>query len=192
MQSIDMGLQLKIGSWTYSMFRKHLLDVTFDPLCHSRHFAAVSTGRYEEVWLMSETEVKLLVEQALEIDRLLHEQQLGVAWERPPVAFTERPGHARTRERNRAQRSALQAASHLVRSADSGPGTRDASAGPAYGRTESVAVARSESHMELDEESQESAGKERGKVSTRTVKRLLEVLCDEAVSYYRVSRVITL
>ncbi|KAG5846416.1 hypothetical protein ANANG_G00114740 [Anguilla anguilla] len=41
---------------------------------------------------MNEAEVKALVERALEMDRLVHEQYLGLPWERPSTAFMERSG----------------------------------------------------------------------------------------------------
>uniref|UniRef100_A0A8C8H5D2 Dynein regulatory complex protein 1 n=1 Tax=Oncorhynchus tshawytscha TaxID=74940 RepID=A0A8C8H5D2_ONCTS len=57
-----------------------------------RHFAAIDAKKFEEVWLMNEEEVKALVEKALDTDRLVHEQQLGLAWQRPSLAFMERCG----------------------------------------------------------------------------------------------------
>ena len=50
-----------------------------------RHLAAVDGARFAEVWHMKEAEVWELAERVLDIDRLLHEQQLGLVWERPTM-----------------------------------------------------------------------------------------------------------
>uniref|UniRef100_A0A673Z008 Dynein regulatory complex protein 1 n=1 Tax=Salmo trutta TaxID=8032 RepID=A0A673Z008_SALTR len=104
-----------------------------------RHFAAIDAKKFEEVWLMNEEEVKALVEKALDTDRLVHEQQLGLAWQRPSMAFMERCGPLQPQRQ--AQKTAHQAISELLH-----PG---------------LAV-------------------DVGTVSVKMVKKLLELLCDEA------------
>ncbi|CAL8318052.1 unnamed protein product [Merluccius merluccius] len=130
-----------------------------------RHFAAFSAERLAAVWQMNEAEVRELAERVLDIDRLLYEQQLGLAWERPPM-----PPYK------------------LLPSSPQGPATADASVGP----SSSMAGAGAESMMAYSEAysgrasfgSESSAGYaakgERGKVSAKTVKKLLQLLCDEA------------
>uniref|UniRef100_UPI003AAAFB60 dynein regulatory complex protein 1 n=1 Tax=Centroberyx gerrardi TaxID=166262 RepID=UPI003AAAFB60 len=139
-----------------------------------RHFAAVDAKKFEEVWLMNEAEGKQLAERVLDIDRLIHEQQLGVAWERPRMAFMELSGPIQPQKQ--ARRTALQAASQLIRTgqaAQAGLGMSDASVGPESDTKISTESAASEVERE------ESAAEEKGKVSMKTLK-VLELLCDEA------------
>uniref|UniRef100_A0A8K9WW66 Dynein regulatory complex protein 1 n=1 Tax=Oncorhynchus mykiss TaxID=8022 RepID=A0A8K9WW66_ONCMY len=79
-----------------------------------RHFAAIDAKKFEEVWLMNEEEVKALVEKALDTDRLVHEQQLGLAWQRPSLAFMERCGPLQPHRQT--QKTAHQAISELLHS----------------------------------------------------------------------------
>uniref|UniRef100_A0A8C8IXK4 Dynein regulatory complex protein 1 n=1 Tax=Oncorhynchus tshawytscha TaxID=74940 RepID=A0A8C8IXK4_ONCTS len=107
-----------------------------------RHFAAIDAKKFEEVWLMNEEEVKALVEKALDTDRLVHEQQLGLAWQRPSLAFMERCGPLQPQRQT--QKTAHQAISELL------------------------------------QEREGSEGEHSGTVSVKMVKKLLELLCDEA------------
>ncbi|XP_026883481.2 dynein regulatory complex protein 1 isoform X2 [Electrophorus electricus] len=126
-----------------------------------RHFAAVDAKRLEDVWLMNEAEAKALVRQALEIDRLIHEQQLGLAWTPPPLTVMEQPGPVQPR--NRIQPSARQAAAQaLVRR--EAPGEERELEEQTDGNTVEVPGGP------------ESTG---GRMDQKTVKRLLELLCDE-------------
>ncbi|XP_029352551.1 dynein regulatory complex protein 1 isoform X2 [Echeneis naucrates] len=54
--------------------------------------AVASARKFEEMWLAVEAEVKQLVERALLTDSLICEQYLGIAWERPQMAFMELSG----------------------------------------------------------------------------------------------------
>ncbi|KAM9486854.1 dynein regulatory complex protein 1-like [Clarias gariepinus] len=55
-----------------------------------RHFAEVDAKRYEEIWLMNEDEAKALVGRAVDLDRVIHEQVLGLTWSPPPLPFTDK------------------------------------------------------------------------------------------------------
>ncbi|KAL0967736.1 hypothetical protein UPYG_G00256220 [Umbra pygmaea] len=146
-----------------------------------RHFASVGAKKFEEMWLLNEEEVKVLVVKALDVDRLIHEQQLGLAWQRPPLAFMERCGPLQ----RQAQKTARQAATELLQPETSPCSQRtykDTGAGPG---TESLGAAVCESGAELECGSSQpdragSWDKPSGTVSVETVKRLLELLCDEA------------
>ncbi|KAM6954098.1 dynein regulatory complex protein 1 [Aplochiton taeniatus] len=150
-----------------------------------RHFAAIDAKRFEDVWLMNEGEVKELAEKALTIDQLIHEQQLGLAWQRPPLAFMEHCGPIQPYKQVR--KTAHQAASELLRSGESRSGRslglRDASVGPgAEGSSTALEVYKEGAGTEGESERRESGGKRAGlgKVSVTTVKKLLDLLCDEA------------
>ncbi|XP_060786996.1 dynein regulatory complex protein 1-like [Neoarius graeffei] len=61
-----------------------------------RHFAVVDAKRYKEIWLMNEDEAKELVCKALEMDQFINEQVLGLTWSPPPLPFTDHSGPKRT------------------------------------------------------------------------------------------------
>lgn len=125
---------------------------------------------------MIEAEVKQLVERVLVIESLIYKQHLGLAWERPPLPFMERSGpiqpqkHSRRPDRQAESQSFETGSQRMM----------DASVGPQLeADTESMDMemyregreAQSESGAEVDE----------GKLTTETVKKVMELLCDEAV-----------
>uniref|UniRef100_A0AAR2IYV3 Dynein regulatory complex protein 1 n=1 Tax=Pygocentrus nattereri TaxID=42514 RepID=A0AAR2IYV3_PYGNA len=118
-----------------------------------RHFAAVDAKRFDEVWLMNEAEAKALVHRALEIDRLIHEQQLGLAWFPPSLPFMESSGPVQPRRQ--VQRTSRQVAAQVL----SGMGRKG--------------------DTEAEREGSTVEGSESTGVDHKTVKRLLELLCDE-------------
>ncbi|KAI1897681.1 hypothetical protein AGOR_G00085770 [Albula goreensis] len=117
-----------------------------------KHFAAVDARKFEEIWLMNEAEVKALVEKALEMDRMVHEQYLGLPWERPSLAFMERSGPVAPRLHVHGHTSDLQKAE--------APSTSSSSS--------SSSGARSQAAEQCEN------------ISVGAVKRILELLCDEA------------
>ncbi|KAL0164788.1 hypothetical protein M9458_040541, partial [Cirrhinus mrigala] len=111
------------------------------------HFAALDAERFEKLWLMSEDEAKALAHRVLETDRIIHEQQLGLVWVSPQLAFMERSGpieHKTLRMASQATADTLQA----------------------------------ETGGDLVEESESLEDTSSG-VNRRTVKRILDLLCDE-------------
>lgn len=50
-----------------------------------RHFQASDSKKFQEMWLMNEQQAKDLIESVLEVDRIIHEQQLGLPWQRPQL-----------------------------------------------------------------------------------------------------------
>ncbi|XP_072551936.1 dynein regulatory complex protein 1 isoform X2 [Salminus brasiliensis] len=119
-----------------------------------RHFAAIDAKRFEEMWLMNEGEAKALVNRALETDRLIHEQLLGLAWVPPPMPFMEHSGPIQPQ--HQAQRTARQIAMQVL------------------GGVEEKRKIEGESSTAEGAGDMESLG-----VDRKTVKRLLELLCDE-------------
>lgn len=103
---------------------------------------------------MNEAEVKNLAHRALEVDRLIHEQQLGLAWESPLLDFMERSGPIGSEQK--AFRTAGQAAADALKEE------------------------QEEENDDIVEESENTAGG----VNRRIVKSILELLCDEAVSVF--------
>ncbi|XP_062857238.1 dynein regulatory complex protein 1 [Trichomycterus rosablanca] len=120
-----------------------------------RHFAAVDAKRFEEVWLMNEAEAKDLVHKALETDRLIHEQVLGLEWTSHPLAFMDRSGPLQLQ--GQVGCTAHQVAAQVLGSEEEKEGTlkEETWAPDSYGGLEN-----------------------RTGVDQKTVKRLLELLCD--------------
>ena len=51
-----------------------------------KHFQAVDTKRFHDVWVMNEERVRKLAREVESVDELVHQQQLGLDWEHlPPV-----------------------------------------------------------------------------------------------------------
>ncbi|NXH67275.1 DRC1 protein, partial [Hydrobates tethys] len=57
-----------------------------------RHFAVSDAEKFTEVWLMNEEEAKGLMQKALDADRIIHTQQLGLPWEEPRYWFLNNVG----------------------------------------------------------------------------------------------------
>ncbi|KFP21291.1 Dynein regulatory complex protein 1, partial [Egretta garzetta] len=57
-----------------------------------RHFAVSDAEKFTEVWLMNEEEAKGLMRKALDADRIIHTQQLGLPWEEPCYWFLNNVG----------------------------------------------------------------------------------------------------
>ncbi|MCJ8732323.1 hypothetical protein PDJAM_G00210080 [Pangasius djambal] len=132
---------------------KRLMQQYKDIQNRIRHFAAVDAKRYEEVWLMNEDEAKHLVSRAVELDRIVHEQVLGLTWSPPPMPFMD---HSCPKQ---PQRTAQQVAAQVLGEEDE---THD----------------RAERERSTLEDSGSLESSMVG-VDRKTVKRLLELLCDE-------------
>ncbi|NXL68123.1 DRC1 protein, partial [Chordeiles acutipennis] len=57
-----------------------------------RQFAVSDFEKFKEVWLMNEEEAKGLMREALDADRIIHTQQLGLPWEEPRYWFLNNVG----------------------------------------------------------------------------------------------------
>ncbi|KAK3543638.1 hypothetical protein QTP70_025991 [Hemibagrus guttatus] len=122
-----------------------------------RHFASVDAKRYEEVWLMKEDEAKNLACKAVDLDRVIHEQVLGLTWSPPTLAFMD---HSSPKQ---PQRTAQQVVTQVLGEED-----------------------EAQNQTELETEQEKSRLEESGSlessmtgVDCKTVKRVLELLCDE-------------
>ncbi|KAH1172482.1 dynein regulatory complex protein 1 [Mauremys mutica] len=124
-----------------------------------RHFAVVDAQKFLEVWLMNEEEAKGLMWKALEADRIIHTQQLGLPWVEPDYWFLDNVGPI-------VHRKAIRSASKLAQ--------------------EVMALTES-SQQEEEEGAVEEGRKEAGEevkpprhISVKSVKHILELLCDES------------
>ncbi|NWR78162.1 DRC1 protein, partial [Centropus unirufus] len=57
-----------------------------------RAFAVSDAEKFTEIWLMNEEEAKGLMRKALDADRIIHTQQLGLPWEEPHYWFLDNVG----------------------------------------------------------------------------------------------------
>ncbi|XP_053565468.1 dynein regulatory complex protein 1 [Bombina bombina] len=57
-----------------------------------RHFSAIDSKKFHDIWLMNEEEMKELVHRVLEADRVIQEQQLGLPWKDPELWFMDNVG----------------------------------------------------------------------------------------------------
>ncbi|XP_006625941.2 dynein regulatory complex protein 1 isoform X1 [Lepisosteus oculatus] len=142
-----------------------------------RHFAAIDAKTFEDIWLMNEAEVKELVEKALQTDRLIHEQQLGVAWVRPPLPFMEHLGPIIPQRK--LKKSAGQLAGELLRSGGSQTSGEEKEEAEPTAAVSPSSVLPIQDQDVTDTEHPVSTAEDHMKISAKTVKRLLEILCDE-------------
>ncbi|XP_009957975.1 PREDICTED: dynein regulatory complex protein 1, partial [Leptosomus discolor] len=134
-----------------------------------RHFAVRDAEKFVEVWLMNEEEAKGLARKALDADRIIHTQQLGLPWEEPRYWFLDNVGPL---GRYKAKRMATKLAMEVL--------------------TESSSGGQEEEGREKKKE--EAGGGERGKentvkgedrvtplrnISKKTAERILELMSDE-------------
>ncbi|XP_017695275.1 PREDICTED: dynein regulatory complex protein 1 [Lepidothrix coronata] len=82
-----------------------------------RHFSATGLDQFRRLWLLNEAEAKELIRKALEADRLLHVQQLGIPWEEPLHRFLENVGPLGEKPE---KRTALRAAREALEGGNSG------------------------------------------------------------------------
>ncbi|XP_044306242.1 dynein regulatory complex protein 1 [Varanus komodoensis] len=136
-----------------------------------RHFAIVDAEHFREVWLMNEEEAKRLIRKALDADRVIHAQQLGLPWVEPGDWFLHNVGpvvHTRT------EKSAHQLAQEVL--------APDGRAAPEFfPRPEgSPQEEREGTPEEGCRETAEAAAQALRSISAQTVKHVLELLCDES------------
>ncbi|XP_069478007.1 dynein regulatory complex protein 1-like [Ambystoma mexicanum] len=128
-----------------------------------RHFAAVDSKKFHEIWLMNEEEVKELVTKALEADRVIYEQQLGLPWAPPDLWFMENVGPLSL------QKAKKRTATQLAEEVMLGEGKQT------YNEEDAESVEK------VDVSAKDTA-RRMGQLqfSSQTVKRILEILSDES------------
>ncbi|CAG5927979.1 unnamed protein product [Menidia menidia] len=137
-----------------------------------KHFAVADAKVFEDMWLMSEAEVKRLVERALDIDSVICKQHLGIAWERPHIPFLELSGPIQP------QKLTPGLSRPMSETGTNSQETLEASAG------RSMEADTEGSNADVSEEgravlSESSPGWEEGNPSRDMQKEIMELLCDE-------------
>ncbi|XP_034143591.1 dynein regulatory complex protein 1-like isoform X2 [Esox lucius] len=147
----------------------------YKDLQKKKQLAAIHAKRFEEIWLMNKEEVKALVTKALDTDRLIHEQLLGLSWQPPPLGFMEQCGSLKNQRQ--AQSTACQTAAELLRPEGTSPchlgKYKEASAGPRD-------VCESGAGQETGSSKTNRVGSGGKNSGTVLVKKIQELLCDKA------------
>ncbi|XP_014743660.1 PREDICTED: dynein regulatory complex protein 1 [Sturnus vulgaris] len=76
-----------------------------------RDLALSGAEKFRRVWMANEEEAKALIREALDADRIIHVQQLGMPWEEPRLWFMDNVGPPGGR---REKREAMEAATELL------------------------------------------------------------------------------
>lgn len=127
----------------------------------SRHFQTTDQKKFQDVWAMNEEQVRELVHSVLEADRIIHEHQLGLPWEPPNLDFMDTPKTAEQTYGSKEQKmSATQMAHEIMSGVGTDDGEEDIDKSSVGGKLE-----------------RQMAGK---KLSAKTIKAVLELICDEA------------
>ncbi|XP_053240014.1 dynein regulatory complex protein 1 [Podarcis raffonei] len=134
-----------------------------------RHFAIVDAEHFLDVWLMNEEEAKGLIRKVFSADRVIHAQQLGLQWIEPDSWFLHNVGpivHSKK----------MKSASELAREVIAPETSKSLTLEGGF---------RDEKESAPDEDRQGPEGAEPEvkalwSISTKTVKHILELLCDES------------
>lgn len=102
LSEVQGELTCRFGAWNLLPWAVSLLH---------RHFAVSDAEKFTEVWLMNEEEAKGLMRKALDADRIIHTQQLGLPWEEPRYWFLNNIGPLR---HYRAKRMATKLAAEVL------------------------------------------------------------------------------
>ncbi|NXY11989.1 DRC1 protein, partial [Pteruthius melanotis] len=76
-----------------------------------RHLARSRAEKFRQVWIVNEEEAKGLIREALDADRIIHVQQLGMPWEEPRFWFMDNVGPLGGRQE---KREAMDVAAQLL------------------------------------------------------------------------------
>ncbi|XP_031807273.1 dynein regulatory complex protein 1 isoform X2 [Sarcophilus harrisii] len=119
-----------------------------------RHFAIINDKQFYEIWIINEDEAKALMERALEADKIIQLQQLGLPWTRPDYWFMNNVGPISQVKK----KSATELVQELLLMA------------------EEEAEESTKSKLK-EEKSRLTLPKN---LSAKTVKQILEIMCDES------------
>ncbi|XP_030346693.1 dynein regulatory complex protein 1-like [Strigops habroptila] len=135
-----------------------------------RQFAVTDAEKFTEVWLMNEAEAKGLMREALDADRIIHTQQLGLPWEEPHYWFLNNVGPL---GHYKAKRMATKLAAEFLTESSSGEGQEE------EGREEKEEVGSGEGGKEDTVKAGGRATALRN-ISKKTAKRILELVSKES------------
>ncbi|XP_014586742.2 dynein regulatory complex protein 1 isoform X1 [Equus caballus] len=126
-----------------------------------RHFALVDEEQFQEIWLMNEEEAKDLISRAFDVDRIIHTHHLGLPWTAPDFWFLKNVGPISQQQ----WKSATQILEEVLMQTEEG-GAED---GRAEEEGAEEGASEPESYLDLPK-----------KVSAKTTRKILMLLCDES------------
>jgi len=91
----------------------------------SKHFMSTDAKKFHDVWCMNEGEAKELVEKVIEEDRIIHEQQLGLPWNKPDMSFLDTSGPIASEKSKRKAVSAHQVVQEVLAATDAAEKNED-------------------------------------------------------------------
>ncbi|XP_032877372.1 dynein regulatory complex protein 1 [Amblyraja radiata] len=141
-----------------------------------RHFAAVDAKKFQGIWLMNEEEAKDLVRKALDADEIIHNQQLGLTWTMPELCFLKNVGPIVSCTGKK--KSAVQLAEEVILG-DQQSWNFQEKAGNGEKSSMWNAIFQNICYSASEDKAMALCGGKPGEISLKTVKTLLEVLCDE-------------
>ncbi|KAM5318999.1 dynein regulatory complex protein 1 [Glossophaga mutica] len=116
-----------------------------------RHFTLIDDEKFRDIWLMNEEEAKDLISRAFNIDRIIHTHHLGLPWAAPDFWFLRNVGPISQRQ----QKSAARILEEVLMQTEEEE-AEEADAAP-------------ESYLDLPK-----------RVSVKTTRKILMLLCDES------------
>ncbi|XP_069742594.1 dynein regulatory complex protein 1 isoform X4 [Narcine bancroftii] len=142
----------------------------------ARHFASVDAKKFEGIWLMNEEEAKDLVRKVLDADRIIHQQQLGLNWTMPELYFMKNVGPivSCTGEK----KSAVQMVEEVILGGKQ-PWDLQEGEGKEEKSLMQNSIFQNICYSASEDKAMTLCGGRPGELSLKTVKTLLEVLCDE-------------
>ncbi|XP_027563437.1 dynein regulatory complex protein 1, partial [Neopelma chrysocephalum] len=134
------------------------------------HFSVWGLEQFRRVWLVNEEEAKEFMRKALEADRIIHIQQLGIPWEEPLHWFLENVGPLGEKPE---KRTALQAAREALEEENSGKPPKD-------GKSRKKKTLGSGKEGKGIPRKPGRGSRPLGNVPKETIRRILELLRDES------------
>ncbi|ELK27397.1 Coiled-coil domain-containing protein 164 [Myotis davidii] len=116
-----------------------------------RHFVLIDEEKFRDFWVMNEEEAKGLISRALDVDKIIHTQHLGLPWTAPDFWFLKNVGPLFQQQ----QKSATQILEEVLMQTE-GEGSEEADQ-------------ELESYLDLPKQ-----------VSASTTRKILMLLCDES------------
>jgi len=129
---------------------KRITEQFHDLQRKSKHFLATDAKKFHDVWCMNEEECKELIAEVVNVDKTIHEQQLGLQWPNLDLEFLENVGP-------------------LVNSGNQ----------PGVTAAQIMQEVMSNASVDKEDQGPATAAIY-NKISAHTIKQVLELLCDEA------------
>lgn len=164
---------------------KRITEQYIDLQKKSKHFMSIDDRKYQEIWEMKEAECKEHVGRVLQADKAIHEQQLGLPWIQPDVDFVDNVGPVSGKPKVTGESSAHELAKQIVTSGyviGSGLSAEERELMKEQGMTDEEIRGieeKSAQTLQVSAEGIRETGAEM-KFSTRLIKKILELLCDES------------